>query len=286
MAKKKTSKKTTKVRTLRSQTETAEEPEPEELPDLQPEDPMGFYTDPREIEKTESDWGNWRHWAHVHKRKIYAAFLITIVGSFVYSMIDYQANAFRSMATAYFDKFRSQTDEWVYAIGPYYFDENHLATQYSILTRYTWGDRGAEPLKNDRDMYSEYLKDQLETDLLVNAALADDKILNDIEARIILENKMRHAIAEYYLFTLIRNENSDFRIQVTDQEIDDHYRQFKQYYSSLNLDAERARPVIRQTLTNLKQDAVRNQLVTIRNRVVNELKDGAGYRVKDPAKLR
>jgi len=283
MAKKKTSKKTAKVRTLHPEDE---EVEPEELPDLQPEDPMGFYTEPREVEKTDSDWGSWRHWAHSHKRKIYAAFFITIVGSFVYSMIDYKANAFRSMATAYFDKFRSQTDEWVYAIGPFYFDENYLASQYSVLTRYTWGNRGAEPLKNDRDMYAEYLKDQLETDLLVNAAMADDKILNHPEARIILENKLRHAIAEYYLFTMIRNKNSDFRIQVTDQEINDHYSQFKQYYSSLKLDKERARPVIRQTLTNLKQDAVRSQLVGIRNKIVNQLKDGSGYRVKDPAKLR
>ncbi len=286
MAKKKTIKKSSVVQSLHPERDELEEVEAEELPDLSPEDPMGLYADPHTVEKTDSGWGEWQSWAHTNKRKIYAAFFITIVGSFVYSMVSYQSNEFRSMATAYFDKFRSDTDEWVYAIGPYYFDENYLASQYSVLTRYTWGDRGAAPMKNDRNLYAEYLKDQLETDLLVNAALADEKILNAPEARLILENKMRHAIAEYYLFTVIRNENSDFRIQVTEAEIDDHYKQFKQYYASLNLDAERARPVIRQTLTNLKQDALRNQLTGVRNRIVNELKDGAGYRVKDPAKLR
>lgn len=258
----------------------------EQLPDLQPEDPMGMYVEPNSVERTDTDWGAWRHWAHRNKRTIYAVFAVTIIGSFVYTMIGYEANPYRNIATSYFDRFRSATDDWVYAIGPFQVDENQLAARYSVLTRYTWGDRGAVPLKNDRDMYAGFLNDQLETDLLVNAALADTKLLDSPEARIILENSLRHAIAEYYLFSLIRTEESDFRVEVTQGEVDEHYNRFRQYYTSLNLDKERATPVIRRTLTNLKQDAVRGELGRVRQEVIDRLKDSSGYRVKDPERLR
>jgi len=253
--------------------------------DLHPENPNAVYSAPVYLEPPDTVWERFRRWSHGKKRVVYALFLVAIVSTLVLMTRDSDVRSLSSFAQSYFNRFTKETDDWAYSIGNYHINERELNARFPVLLRYTWGARGASAVKNDAAAYRRYLRDQLETDLLVHAALREGA-LDSPEARIVLENGVRRLIAEYYLYTRIRNKNSDFRVNVDQSEIEQHYAKNKEFYASRGLERRAALAAIEKTMLEFRRERLRNRLFRLKMKVIDELRDSAGYRVRDPSKFR
>ncbi|MCB1317517.1 MAG: hypothetical protein KDK27_16250 [Leptospiraceae bacterium] len=250
-----------------------------EQEDVPVEDPHAMYSDPYFHGEADSAWEKFRRFAHNHKRKVYFVFLIGLVLSFVVIMRNPEPENLRGWAENYFARFNDPANDWKYNIAQYYVDRQHLSLLYPILARYTWGDAGAEPLLNNGELYDQFVRDQYETDLLVYAALREE-ILQTPEASYILENAMRHAIAEYYLYTRIRSDDNNFRVEVDDREALEFYERNEELYADNGLGKNANIQLIKNTLAGIRRDQIRQQLAGQRSAVLEQLKEAIGPRLR------
>lgn len=274
-----TGKKTTKKETA-NETDEMNEPEndSQESQDLNPENPHGLYEDPRFSGPPASTFERFQRWSHRHKRAIYAAFFLAIILSFVVVMRGNSGSDPRDALSNYFGRFGGETEDWQYQIDRYYIGKMHLNNLYPVLAKLTYGDGGARSVLNDRDVYNSFVREQYETDLLAFAALQENTLANP-EARMFLENSLRQAAADYYLYKQVGTNETDFRVNVSDAEALQYYDRNKAYYESTGLDKTAALGVIKNTLAGLRRDQMRQQLAIERSRVVAALKDRIGPRL-------
>lgn len=253
--------------------------------ELHPENHRAFYSNAEFVGEAESRLEKFRRWSHRKKRWVFALFLLVLVGG---ASQFYKKSSPRSpedLVRGYFNRFLHETDRWVYRVDRYYIDEQHLHRQYPILARYTWGEQGARELIENGDLYRDYLREQLNTDLLVYGALKEG-VLNSEEGRLILENGLRRLIAEYYLYTKIKSKTTDYRTGTSPAEAERFYKKNKKFYERRNLNKTQALAAIGRTLTDLKQQKLREDLEVRRKKLLDSLRDGAGYQVRQPDMFR
>ncbi|MEQ9366214.1 MAG: hypothetical protein RIF32_18380 [Leptospirales bacterium] len=264
--------------------ETEEQDAVEELEqesELNPENPHGLYEDPRFSGPPTTAFGKFQRWSHRHKRAIYAAFFLAIILSFVVVMRDSSGSSPREAIEDYFSRFAGETTEdWQYNIERFYVGKAHLNNLYPVLAKMTYGDAGARPLLNDRDLYQSFVREQYETDLLAFAAL-QERVLNDAEAKLFMENSLRQAAADYYLYKRVGTEATDFRVNVSDAQAREYYGRNKAFYEGSGLEEAAALQIIKNTLAGLRRDQMRQQLAVERSRLVGQLKDRFGPRMNE-----
>ncbi len=261
--------------------ESIENEEPDaavEERELNPENPQGLYEDPRFSGPPTTAFGRFQRWSHRHKRAIYAAFFLAIILSFVVVMRQDDGASAREAVEAYFSRFAGETDGWQYNIERYYIDKVHLNNLYPVLAKLTYGDAGAQSLLGDRELYESYVREQYETDLMAFAAL-QERVLNEREAKMFMENALRQAAADYYLYKRVGTEATDFRVNVTDAEAREYYGRNKDFYDASGLNEAASLQVIKNTLAGLRRDQLRQQLAVERSRIVGQLKDRIGPRM-------
>ncbi|MCR9145504.1 MAG: hypothetical protein NXI24_24910 [bacterium] len=263
------------------QTEAGEQPaesQIQETNDLNPENPHGLYEEPQFSGPPTTYFERFRRWSHRNKRWIYTAFVAAIMLSFVVIIQDKETSNPREVVDAYFGRFAVEIEDWQYNIERYYIDKGHLNNLYPVLAKLTYGEAGARPLLNDRELYESFIREQYEVDLLAFAALRE-QTLNNAEARLFLENSLRQAAADYYLFKQVGTEATDFRVNVTDAEAREYYGRNKEFYASSGLNEQASLQIIKNTLAGLRRDQMRQQLAVERSRLVARLKDRFGPRL-------
>lgn len=265
-------------KTKKASPEDASEEELEQDSELNPENPHGLYDNPRFSGPPTTMFERFQRWSHRHKRAIYATFFLAIILSFVVVMRSDNSSNPREAVESYFNRFAGESDDWQYNIERYYVGKGHLNNLYPVLAKLTYGDAGARPLLNDQDVYASFIREQYETDLLAFAAL-QEQILNDPEARLFLENSLRQAAADYYLYKQVGTEATDFRVDISDAEAREYYDRNKSFYESSGLDQAASMQIIKNTLAGLRRDQMRQQLAVARTRVVGQLKDRFGPRL-------
>lgn len=236
-------------------------PEPETQADtagheeeiIDPVNPMAVYFDHEFHGEADTRWEKFRRFSHTHKRKIYGLFFVALFGTFITTMFNHNRPTIDNVAWSIYDNFEKKGPDWVYSIDGHFFGAYHLKEQYDALARYTWGDRGAVKMQSSNDLYASYLQDQFETDSLVLAAL-NENALDSPEAKIILSNALRHAIAEYYVYTKLRSEVGDFTIRTTEKEVEENYQKNKAFYDKSHLSKEEVLNIIRKTLLSAKKE--------------------------------
>lgn len=249
--------------------------EPEEL---NPENPHGMYDSPRFSGPPKTTFERFQRWAHRHKRAIYAVFFLAIILSFVVVMRGSGDSRPDSIVDAYFARFAGPDENWQYQIERYNVGKAHLNNLFPVLAKLSYGDAGAQAVLNDKDTFDSFVREQYETDLLLFAAIQSG-MLNDAEARMFMENAVRQAAADYYLYKQVGTEQTDFRVNISDAQALAYYNQNQAYYESTGLERGQALGVIKNTLAGLRRDQLRQQLAIERNRIVGALKDQIGPRL-------
>ena len=252
---------------------------PEKIPEIQVENPANMYDDPVYTGPRKTRWDSFRAWSHGNKRVIFLLLLFAIGGSI--AMLN-RASAPENMSAiikAYFARFTDPKKEWGYSTGTYYIQSAHLKQQFQALSAYTYGPRGGREMAKNPLAYHNYVNQELETDLMVEAALREG-VLNTEKARQILEHGVRKLVADYYLSTKLYNNNSDFRVRVTDKEVEEFYEKNKASYVAKSISRAQALPAIRLTLEEVEKSRLRSRLVNTRAGLIKVLKDSSGYKIK------
>ena len=274
-------KKTTRTAANRGAEDTDADLEQDaEESELNPENPLGMYEDPRFSGPPQSAFESFQRFAHRHKRAIYATFFLAIILSFVVIMRGSGGANARDAVEQYFARFAGQSDDWQYNIDRFFIGKIHLNNLYPVLAKITYGDGGAKTLLNDRDLYDSFVREQYETDLLAFAALQEN-VLNESEARLFMENSLRQAAADYYLYKKVGTEATDFRVNISDAEAREYYNRNREFYKNSGLDEAAAMGVIKNTLAGLRRDQMRQQLAVARAQLVSRLKDRFGPRMNE-----
>jgi len=249
-----------------------------ELPDLNPENPENLYRDPPDPSEAENH-SRLHFLAQRHKRKIYALLLLAmsaVVFSFAFSR---ESQFFENFTRDYFNRHANEQHTMEYQIDGYHFDEISMRAAYAVLLDYTYGATGSKALINDGRRYSDFVREQSETDLLVYAALQEG-VLSRPEARLALENHLRQAIANYYLFVKIRTPDSDFRVSVSEQEIEKQYAANRKYYDQLGLTPEQTRQLVQKAILGARREGMQEDFLKKRAQLLQRLKETAGYRLR------
>ncbi len=231
---------------------------------VNPEDPLAVYAMPEFHGEAATRWDKLRRFSHRQKRKVYIALLLSLIAAIAASMQPGGA-AIRDILADYFQKEgnASLNSDWAYTIENHVFDSDTMRLRFPILARYTYGLDGGRELMKDQEFYTKFVNDQYETDILLYAAVSEGG-LEEVEARLVLENALRRAAVEYYIHTKIRTLMPDLRAAAGRTEALAYYENNKDFYKKNNIEKEKALELIAQTLTGIKQQDLREKLLLVR----------------------
>jgi hypothetical protein len=246
---------------------------------LNPEDPLAMYDEPPpRTAPAHSRWDAFRLWSHRHKRKIYLLFFVSLAIGIYLSLRSGGPGDLGGVLRDYFARFQGEREGWSYAIGEYFVGQDHLALVYPVIAKYRLGENGAAAAMQDPALYRRFIEEQYQVDALVYAAMRENAI-HTPEARVILEDAVRRAVADYYVYSRIPGDSSDFRIEVTDAEVREFYERNKEIYEKSG-DPDTALVAIRATLYNLKRDQLRQKLATYQQKVFEDVRNRYGPRIQ------
>lgn len=266
--------------TIKKQSESSEHNPGEQIEEeLDPVDPNALYREHVFSGEADTKWERFRRWSHKNKGKIYFVLLLSIMSSLGLSMIDRQPAHLNDYIRNYLARFSVTTPQWAYSIGPYQFGIDSLKSTYAILARYTFGGVGGAEAMKDGAAFEDFLREQFETDLFVNAAL-EEGLLDKPDAKVVLENAVRHAIAEYYIYARAIPPESNLRIKVTKEEVEDLYQRSRESYDRSGMDRNRIYRVIEKTIYDLKRQEQIDAVNRLRAQLIERLKDRSGYQYK------
>ena len=248
--------------------------------ELHPENMAALYEDPP---RSRSE--RFRFWSLRNKRLVYGVLLLGLVAGFILLAWKDEPVAPEDYARDYFARFGVQKEDWAYKIGSFFITDAHLNRQYPLLLAYSMGRDRAATMKSDGRLFRGYLREQLETDLFVHAALREG-ILRNPEAGLILENGMRKLIAEYYLYSKLKGVIGEFVPGMTKAEVKSHYEKNRAFYEKNGLDQTRGMAAAHESLFRVKREKILFRMKTLRAGILNRLRDREGYRVKQPDRFR
>ncbi|MCE9599181.1 MAG: hypothetical protein K8S54_14555 [Spirochaetia bacterium] len=245
------------------------------VPELRVENPNALYEDVSFRGKPETAFEKLQHWSHRHKRKLYAVFLLAVVSTLFAGFRSTTPDSPQKLMDQYFARFGGHSDDWQYSIDRFHFTRAHLATVLPVIARYTLGNRGALDALQDKSTHDVFARDQFETDLLVYAAMQED-VLREPDARTILENALRHAIADYYVQRRLESINSDYRGRVEDAEALSYYEKNQDLYNKNGVAKGKALELIRTTLSGLKREEQRQEMRIQRAKLIARIQERLG----------
>lgn len=269
----------TKRKSLPEPTEKTEET----IDDIDPGDPLALYKEHSFDTPPTGSFEKFRRFALTTKGAVYALLLLSIVLPMAIILKDRSPDSPEQIVRNYFGRFSSASSNSVYSIGPVHISAQHIERLHGAVVRFTIGPGGATEYMSDANNNALFARDQFETDLLVNAALTEG-VLKSEDARLVIENSLRHAIADYYLYSRLSTEQSDFRIVVPREEILDMYEKNREFYSKQGLSRSESLLVIERSLYQVRRDALNLQILRARQEIIETLKDRAGYVYNGPAK--
>ncbi|MBL8021783.1 MAG: hypothetical protein JNM27_19070 [Leptospirales bacterium] len=221
-----------------------------------------------------------QQWSHRHKRKLYALLLLTIVSSLFVGLRSSTPDSPEKLMRQYFGRFNGHADDWQYSIEGFHFTRAHLDALFPVIARFTLGHRGALETLRDKSTRELFARDQFETDLLVYAAMQEG-ILDQADAKSVLENSMRHAIADYYVQKKLESGNADYRGSVGDAEALAYYEKNQELYAKNGVAKAPAIEMIRTILSSLKRETHRQQMRVDRAKLIQVLQERFGPRFRE-----
>ncbi len=251
--------------------------------ELSPEDPLALYREYRFAGKPETRTEAFRRFAIRNRRAVYSLLLAGVVLPFVWMMTTRQPESPEELIRSYFARVSSADEATAYAIGDARVTARHVRQLYQAVLKFTWGQKGADDAAGENQLFEAFVREQFETDLLVNAALKEGRF-RSTDARLILENAVRHAAADYYLYTRIAAADSNFRIRIPREQVLSVYEKNKEFYARQGFNKAAALPVIEQSIVDVKRAEMALVLSRAREQVLADLKDRSGTTVQGSTK--
>lgn len=198
VSKKKTTKKT--VRSPHSSTGSSDGIE--SLPDIDPMDPSGPYSEPQP-KRNDSFLEEFRVWMHSAKGWLYGLILIGITGPLFFGLGTMRSNNMEDWITNYFEG-QSSNDTVAYSVGDFVRSNEELEVTAKAIRSMTFGSLSKLPDKNS-DEYKQFKQEQYEIDLLARSAV-DAGIFNDPIFQVYIQNAFRESIARGYVLHSLKDQ--------------------------------------------------------------------------------
>jgi len=237
---------------------------------IDPINPAAIYDDHSAHDATESFWDRMRGFSHKNKRVLYAALLVTFIGSVILNIITISRPTMSNILLSDYARKTAQPENPIYSIENYFFGSSDLVLRYMALSEYTWGPAGAKKFQQNKKHYTDYLVDQFETDLLVVDGLKKE-VFNTPQATVILMNALKHAAAEYYVQTMLKQKDSDFSVTVTESDIENFYKKNKHLFSDMNVPESEMKGIIQNSLLQSKQQETRIDFFLKRKKILEKI---------------
>ncbi len=251
---------------------------------LNAEDPTALYRELRFDHPAVTFYDRLSRFAHANKRIIYALLLFAIVVPVVAALRSTRPASVQHTAEQYFARFQAN-EPGTYSIGSSNFSAQYIEGLFDAVAASSLGPAGMRQIRTDSDAYARFVKDQFETDLLVHAALREG-VLESPQSAYVIENAMRHAIADYYVSARAMQPSTNLRITVTDEEVRSYYDRNKDQYAKSGLTQAQTLGVIRRTLEQIRGDEQRAELRFFREKLLSAIKDRGGYSFADSGQQR
>lgn len=249
-----------------------------------PEDPLALYREHHFQGPPATRFEAFRRFAVRSRRFVYGLLLAGIVGPILLMMTSRQPESAEEILLSYFNRASTLNESSpLYSIGEARFAENQLRRLFGAVLKFTWGEKGSADGAKDQVVFDQFAREQYETDLLVSAALKEGT-LRSAEARLILENAVRHAAADYYLYRQMASADSNFRITVPREEVLAVYAKNKEFYTRHGVDEAAALPLVEHSLAEVRRAEMNRILVRVRQQLVAELRDRSGSTYKGSVK--
>ena len=258
---------------------------------LQPENPAALYEEARPEDfagPPKSAWDRFRRLALRSRRLVYGVFAVAMVAAIVLWV---RANRVPTAAdlTPYIESYFERDDqlgaEAHYRVEQYGPARSRLEKLHEIMLIGSLGERGARAVLDDPERKAAslhgFLLQEYETDLLAYAALKEG-LLKNREARVLIENAVRQAVADLYVRDHVDGPGLDLRIQVPEDRVDALYAAGREYYSGVGLDEEEARAAIRALLAQQLREERKAVIAAARRQLITDLEQQL-YTVRPPA---
>lgn len=243
------------------------------------ENPFAIYDSPEAHRPGISALDNIRHLAHRHKKVLYLILISSILLSILQPLGPRSMASAEGILIAYFDRSKGDSGDWVYEISSEPTSEEVHRSLFQALGEFTWGGLGFKEISKSEESFQLYVADQMATDVLVRAAMQEG-LLNDPKNKLIIENAVRKAVADIYLFAKIDGTHRDFRPKVDAGEI----RAALQTINNLELlnkaDLNEKRVWVEYMLNLQKRERISGVIAEERRQIVSQLRGSMGYRVR------
>ncbi|MCB1327191.1 MAG: hypothetical protein H7A21_00620 [Spirochaetales bacterium] len=229
------------------------------------------------IEETPTSlYQKFRSWSLRNQRMISIVFLASVLLTLLAGLPGgSDRSGLKDFVRAYFSGFRDQsTSDWEYSIQDAQITGDHLRAAYGALTTLHSDAATARLRIQDPEEYARFVRRRYETDLLALAAL-EDGVLNDTEARLVLEHAFLTAIADFYVRKRSGMPGGAYSVP-EESDVRSIYDSHRGVYASMGLDRTAALRMIRATLSRLQMERQSAELDVARHVLVEQLDERLG----------